>query len=222
MPEWEPWPLAHAGRILFHGPPRLQVALNSKTQVLRGEKEGHWGEAPSSTALVHRPQPRSFTSEQLLASPFWPGLWLIPSTISTGEVRAPRPDTPLLVIHTSAPCSLDFLYLLSAFCPQISAIALSLEPVPPPTGPKILLLVLFFGVSLAIYLAPLCISSPCLMEPRHLPPKPGLVGHRGAPMVSVGQNAGEARRGFSSRTRGLPGSHPSLRPCHQLPSLAGP
>ncbi|KAM8896671.1 glycerophosphoinositol inositolphosphodiesterase GDPD2 isoform 3-T3 [Lycaon pictus] len=51
-------------------------------------------------------------------------------------------------------------------------------------GPKILLLFLFFGVSLAIYLAPLCISSPCIMEPRDLPPKPGLVGHRGAPMLA--------------------------------------
>ncbi|XP_006737538.1 glycerophosphoinositol inositolphosphodiesterase GDPD2 [Mirounga angustirostris] len=51
-------------------------------------------------------------------------------------------------------------------------------------GPKTLLLFLFFGVSLAVYLAPLCISSPCIMEPRDLPPKPGLVGHRGAPMLA--------------------------------------
>ncbi|XP_037677478.1 glycerophosphoinositol inositolphosphodiesterase GDPD2 isoform X2 [Choloepus didactylus] len=51
-------------------------------------------------------------------------------------------------------------------------------------GPKILLLLLFFGAALAIYLAPLCISSPCILEPRDLPPKPGLVGHRGAPMLA--------------------------------------
>ncbi|XP_003801808.1 glycerophosphoinositol inositolphosphodiesterase GDPD2 isoform X2 [Otolemur garnettii] len=51
-------------------------------------------------------------------------------------------------------------------------------------GPKVLLLLLFFGVSLVIYLVPLCISSPCIMEPRDLPPKPGLVGHRGAPMLA--------------------------------------
>ncbi|XP_011369743.1 glycerophosphoinositol inositolphosphodiesterase GDPD2 isoform X2 [Pteropus vampyrus] len=51
-------------------------------------------------------------------------------------------------------------------------------------GPKITLLVLFFGVVLAIFLVPLCISSPCIMEPRHLPRKPGLVGHRGAPMLA--------------------------------------
>ncbi|XP_053436908.1 glycerophosphoinositol inositolphosphodiesterase GDPD2 isoform X5 [Nycticebus coucang] len=51
-------------------------------------------------------------------------------------------------------------------------------------GPKVLLLLLFFGASLVIYLVPLCISSPCIMEPRDLPPKPGLVGHRGAPMLA--------------------------------------
>ncbi|XP_015988118.2 glycerophosphoinositol inositolphosphodiesterase GDPD2 isoform X2 [Rousettus aegyptiacus] len=51
-------------------------------------------------------------------------------------------------------------------------------------GPKIMLLVLFFGVVLAIFLVPLCISSPCIMEPRNLPRKPALVGHRGAPMLA--------------------------------------
>ncbi|XP_020832239.1 glycerophosphoinositol inositolphosphodiesterase GDPD2 isoform X2 [Phascolarctos cinereus] len=51
-------------------------------------------------------------------------------------------------------------------------------------GPKVLLLLLFIGAALAIYLAPLGISSPCLMEYSHLPPKPRLVGHRGAPMLA--------------------------------------
>ncbi|KAM4818458.1 glycerophosphoinositol inositolphosphodiesterase GDPD2 isoform 2-T3 [Thomomys bottae] len=53
-----------------------------------------------------------------------------------------------------------------------------------PRGPKILLLVLYFGAALFIYLIPLYVSSPCIMEPRNLPPKPGLVGHRGAPMLA--------------------------------------
>ncbi|XP_037054948.1 glycerophosphoinositol inositolphosphodiesterase GDPD2 isoform X2 [Peromyscus leucopus] len=53
-----------------------------------------------------------------------------------------------------------------------------------PRGPKALLLFLFFGVTLVIYLAPIFISSPCIMELRDLPPKPGLVGHRGAPMLA--------------------------------------
>ncbi|XP_027791660.2 glycerophosphoinositol inositolphosphodiesterase GDPD2 [Marmota flaviventris] len=53
-----------------------------------------------------------------------------------------------------------------------------------PRGPKILLLFLFSGVALVIYLAPLFISSPCIMEPTDLPTKPELVGHRGAPMLA--------------------------------------
>uniref|UniRef100_A0A8C5NZP7 Glycerophosphodiester phosphodiesterase domain containing 2 n=1 Tax=Jaculus jaculus TaxID=51337 RepID=A0A8C5NZP7_JACJA len=53
-----------------------------------------------------------------------------------------------------------------------------------PRGPKILLLCIFFGVTMVIYLAPLCISSPCIMELRNLPPKPWLMGHRGAPMLA--------------------------------------
>ncbi|XP_036127212.1 glycerophosphoinositol inositolphosphodiesterase GDPD2 [Molossus molossus] len=51
-------------------------------------------------------------------------------------------------------------------------------------GQKIALLLLFFTMVLAIYLTPLCISSPCIMEPKDLPSKPGLVGHRGAPMLA--------------------------------------
>ncbi|XP_072482728.1 glycerophosphoinositol inositolphosphodiesterase GDPD2 isoform X3 [Notamacropus eugenii] len=51
-------------------------------------------------------------------------------------------------------------------------------------GTKGLLLLLFIAAALAIYLAPLGISSPCLMEYNQLPPKPGLVGHRGAPMLA--------------------------------------
>ncbi|XP_056665818.1 glycerophosphoinositol inositolphosphodiesterase GDPD2 isoform X1 [Monodelphis domestica] len=51
-------------------------------------------------------------------------------------------------------------------------------------GPKVLILLLFTGAALAIYLAPLGISSPCLMEYGQLPPKPKLVGHRGAPMLA--------------------------------------
>lgn len=60
-----------------------------------------------------------------------------------------------------------------------------ISPCPLPKGTKGPLLLLFIAAALTIYLAPLGISSPCLMEYSQLPPKPGLVGHRGAPMVSV-------------------------------------
>ncbi|XP_045149024.1 glycerophosphodiester phosphodiesterase domain-containing protein 5 [Echinops telfairi] len=42
----------------------------------------------------------------------------------------------------------------------------------------------FFAVVLALYLAPLSISSPCIMEKKDLGPKPALIGHRGAPMLA--------------------------------------
>lgn len=44
--------------------------------------------------------------------------------------------------------------------------------------------VVFVVVSVAIFLCPLFIQSPCLIEKRKLPEKPKLIGHRGAPMVS--------------------------------------
>uniref|UniRef100_A0A803SPR6 GP-PDE domain-containing protein n=1 Tax=Anolis carolinensis TaxID=28377 RepID=A0A803SPR6_ANOCA len=49
---------------------------------------------------------------------------------------------------------------------------------------KSLLLLLYLAALLALYLAPLGIDSPCLMEHRQLPPKPALFGHRGAPMLA--------------------------------------
>nr|XP_046152516.1 glycerophosphoinositol inositolphosphodiesterase GDPD2 isoform X2 [Oncorhynchus gorbuscha] len=49
---------------------------------------------------------------------------------------------------------------------------------------KILIMVVFAGVSVAIFLSPLLIQSPCLVEEKQLPPKPALIGHRGAPMLT--------------------------------------
>ncbi|XP_053129798.1 glycerophosphoinositol inositolphosphodiesterase GDPD2 isoform X3 [Hemicordylus capensis] len=49
---------------------------------------------------------------------------------------------------------------------------------------KVLLLLLYLGAMVALYLAPLGIDSPCLLEYSQLPPKPTLAGHRGAPMLA--------------------------------------
>ncbi|KAL8179947.1 UNVERIFIED_CONTAM: hypothetical protein K2H54_000303 [Gekko kuhli] len=48
----------------------------------------------------------------------------------------------------------------------------------------VLLLLLYLGIVIALYLAPLGIDSPCFMEHSQLPPKPALFGHRGAPMLA--------------------------------------
>lgn len=42
----------------------------------------------------------------------------------------------------------------------------------------------YLAVVVALYLVPLTISSPCIMEKKALGPKPAILGHRGAPMVS--------------------------------------
>ncbi|KAM4621562.1 LOW QUALITY PROTEIN: glycerophosphoinositol inositolphosphodiesterase GDPD2 [Polymixia lowei] len=51
-------------------------------------------------------------------------------------------------------------------------------------GSKVLIIVVFAVVSAAILLCPLLIRSPCLIEPEEIPPKPLLIGHRGAPMLA--------------------------------------
>ncbi|NXN22412.1 GDPD2 inositolphosphodiesterase, partial [Nycticryphes semicollaris] len=52
------------------------------------------------------------------------------------------------------------------------------------TGLKVFLLLVYCTVMIALYLAPLGITSPCIMEENQLPPKPALIGHRGAPMLA--------------------------------------
>uniref|UniRef100_A0A8C6YS19 Glycerophosphodiester phosphodiesterase domain containing 2 n=1 Tax=Nothoprocta perdicaria TaxID=30464 RepID=A0A8C6YS19_NOTPE len=49
---------------------------------------------------------------------------------------------------------------------------------------KVFLLLMYGAVMVALYLSPLMITSPCIMEENQLPPKPALVGHRGAPMLA--------------------------------------
>ena len=215
MPGWEPWPGVNPRTYLAPWFPR--TASSSKFQESGPPRRKE--EEPSSPTLTHRPQPHSFTLELLLALPSWPGLWRMPSTVSTKEVPTALPYTPslaTLALPSCCPISCD-CPLLSA-PPQTTSIACP----PFPTGHKIVLLFLFFGVVLAIYLSPLCISSPCIMESRHLLPKPELMGHRGAPMVSVGQNAGKAGRVCSSQACGFPVPHPSQSPPQPFPSPAGP
>ncbi|XP_041088666.1 glycerophosphodiester phosphodiesterase domain-containing protein 5 isoform X2 [Polyodon spathula] len=45
------------------------------------------------------------------------------------------------------------------------------------------LLLTYLTVLTALYLVPLSITSPCLMEKSNLGPKPAIIGHQGAPMV---------------------------------------
>lgn len=49
---------------------------------------------------------------------------------------------------------------------------------------KYLIFLTFATVSIPIFLCPLWIRSPCLIEKHQLPLKPNLIGHRGAPMLA--------------------------------------
>ncbi|XP_007907935.2 glycerophosphodiester phosphodiesterase domain-containing protein 5 [Callorhinchus milii] len=44
--------------------------------------------------------------------------------------------------------------------------------------------VLYLGVVISLYLIPLAISSPCIIEKEALGPRPAMMGHRGAPMLA--------------------------------------
>ncbi|PKU33881.1 glycerophosphodiester phosphodiesterase hypothetical protein [Limosa lapponica baueri] len=47
---------------------------------------------------------------------------------------------------------------------------------------QMLMVTAYLAVVVALYLVPLTISSPCIMEKKALGPKPAIIGHRGAPM----------------------------------------
>ncbi|XP_072258057.1 glycerophosphodiester phosphodiesterase domain-containing protein 5 isoform X2 [Pyxicephalus adspersus] len=49
---------------------------------------------------------------------------------------------------------------------------------------QICLILAYFAVVIALYLVPLTIYSPCIMDRKDLGPKPWIIGHRGAPMLA--------------------------------------
>ncbi|XP_062870394.1 glycerophosphodiester phosphodiesterase domain-containing protein 5 [Trichomycterus rosablanca] len=49
---------------------------------------------------------------------------------------------------------------------------------------QVVMLLLYIGILLALYLTPLTISSPCIMDRSELKPRPSIIGHRGAPMLA--------------------------------------
>lgn len=71
---------------------------------------------------------------------------------------------------------------------------------------QLTILCTFFAVVFTFYLIPLTISSPCIMEKKDLGPKPALIGHRGAPMVST-------PRGWNGATA-IVGEEPVRNECH--------
>uniref|UniRef100_A0A452U1V2 Glycerophosphodiester phosphodiesterase domain containing 5 n=1 Tax=Ursus maritimus TaxID=29073 RepID=A0A452U1V2_URSMA len=61
----------------------------------------------------------------------------------------------------------------------------------------------FFAMVFAFYLAPLTISSPCIMDKKDLGPKPALIGHRGAPMLAPEHTLMSFRKALEQKLYGL-------------------
>ncbi|KAL2096447.1 hypothetical protein ACEWY4_008595 [Coilia grayii] len=70
---------------------------------------------------------------------------------------------------------------------------------------QVLLMVLYLSVLLALYLAPLSITSPCIMEQRSLKPPPNIIGHQGAPMLAPENTALSFQRALRLNVSGLEG-----------------
>lgn len=49
---------------------------------------------------------------------------------------------------------------------------------------QVIVLLIYLVVLLSLYLTPLSITSPCIMERNDLKARPAVIGQRGAPMVS--------------------------------------
>ncbi|XP_046891326.1 glycerophosphodiester phosphodiesterase domain-containing protein 5 [Hypomesus transpacificus] len=64
-------------------------------------------------------------------------------------------------------------------------------------------LLLYLGVLLGLYVAPLSITSPCIVERSHLKSRPDVIGHQGAPMLAPENTIMSFRRALQMNVTGL-------------------
>ncbi|KAM4795831.1 glycerophosphodiester phosphodiesterase domain-containing protein 5 isoform 2-T2 [Rhinophrynus dorsalis] len=68
---------------------------------------------------------------------------------------------------------------------------------------QMFIIIAYLAVVIALYLVPLTISSPCIMEKKDLGPKPGIIGHRGAPMLAPENTLMSFHRALEHQIYGL-------------------
>ncbi|KAM4627175.1 glycerophosphodiester phosphodiesterase domain-containing protein 5 isoform 1-T2 [Polymixia lowei] len=68
---------------------------------------------------------------------------------------------------------------------------------------QVVVLLLYLSVLLGIYMVPLSITSPCIMEPKDLKPRPDVIGHQGAPMLAPENTALSFQRALQMNVTGL-------------------
>ncbi|KAG8545275.1 hypothetical protein GDO81_021144 [Engystomops pustulosus] len=68
---------------------------------------------------------------------------------------------------------------------------------------QVCLILAYLAVVIALYLVPMTISSPCIMERDLLGHKPSIIGHRGAPMLAPENTLMSFRKALEQRTSGV-------------------
>ncbi|XP_069496172.1 glycerophosphodiester phosphodiesterase domain-containing protein 5 [Ambystoma mexicanum] len=68
---------------------------------------------------------------------------------------------------------------------------------------QVFIFIIYVAVVVALFLVPLTISSPCIMEKKYLGPRPTIIGHRGAPMLAPEHTLMSFRRAVEHRVYGV-------------------
>ncbi|XP_008306766.1 glycerophosphodiester phosphodiesterase domain-containing protein 5 isoform X2 [Cynoglossus semilaevis] len=68
---------------------------------------------------------------------------------------------------------------------------------------QVVIMLLYLSVLLGLYVLPLYITSPCIMEPANLSPRPDVIGHQGAPMVAPENTLWSFQRALQMNVTGL-------------------
>ncbi|CAB1349131.1 unnamed protein product [Coregonus sp. 'balchen'] len=68
---------------------------------------------------------------------------------------------------------------------------------------QVVVLLLYLSVLLGLYMAPLSITSPCIMDHANLTPRPDVIGHQGAPMLAPENTILSFQRALQMNVSGL-------------------
>lgn len=68
---------------------------------------------------------------------------------------------------------------------------------------QVVVVLLYVSVLLALYMVPLHITSPCIMDPATLKPRPAVIGHQGAPMLAPENTLWSFQRALQMNVTGL-------------------
>ncbi|XP_049582832.1 glycerophosphodiester phosphodiesterase domain-containing protein 5 isoform X2 [Syngnathus scovelli] len=71
------------------------------------------------------------------------------------------------------------------------------------TSFQVVVLLLYLSLLLGLYVVPLYITSPCIMDPSNLRPRPNVIGHQGAPMLAPENTMRSFQRALQMNVTGL-------------------